>query len=299
MADSVVGRPGWRGKPLKAASIHSHLADRSLLPLNSPADAKYITAYAPASGHFLSVIPSATGKEIAECITKAQIAQFHWRSTTFAQRRRVMRSLLEWVVKEMEGISRIASRDTGKTSSSSLRPFVARTSELSRCWCTVVDAAFGEILTTAEKLRWVIAYGEQHLAPDSRPFVVPLFLATTLLISFHFQDQSPARPQGVASALRAARCCCCYCLLELSLVVAANRLQCADSFLCSLSQPAITHHCIAVYWKRHRRQTVRECRLVIPSLCQRRTIDPRRLRTPSRPRADRHLSSRHCRSAHW
>ena len=109
-------RPGWRGKPLKSASIYSHLTDASLRPLKGSPDAKYITAYAPASGHFLSVVPSATTQEIAECITQAEIAQFHWRSTTFAQRRRVMRSLLEWVVKEMEGISRIASRDTGKTS---------------------------------------------------------------------------------------------------------------------------------------------------------------------------------------
>lgn len=33
----------------------------------------------------------------------------------------------------------------------------------------MVDAAFGEILTTAEKLRWVIANGESHLSPESRP----------------------------------------------------------------------------------------------------------------------------------
>lgn len=45
-------------------------------------------------------------------------------------------------------ISRVASRDTGKT---------------------LVDAAFGEILTTVEKLRWVIANGEEILEDDYRP----------------------------------------------------------------------------------------------------------------------------------
>lgn len=32
----------------------------------------------------------------------------------------------------------------------------------------VVDAAFGEILTTCEKLRWVIANGEECLKPQPR-----------------------------------------------------------------------------------------------------------------------------------
>ena len=32
----------------------------------------------------------------------------------------------------------------------------------------VVDAAFGEILTTCEKLRWLVANGEQVLKPESR-----------------------------------------------------------------------------------------------------------------------------------
>jgi hypothetical protein len=34
---------------------------------------------------------------------------------------------------------------------------------------TVIDAGFGEILTTAEKLRWVISSGEKYLLPESRP----------------------------------------------------------------------------------------------------------------------------------
>jgi acyl-CoA reductase-like NAD-dependent aldehyde dehydrogenase len=59
-----------------------------------------------------------------------------------------MRSLLDWCVKDMLEISRVASRDTGKT---------------------LVDAAFGEILTTVEKLRWVIANGEEILEDDYRP----------------------------------------------------------------------------------------------------------------------------------
>jgi hypothetical protein len=32
----------------------------------------------------------------------------------------------------------------------------------------VIDAALGEILTTAEKLRWLIAHGEVLLKPERR-----------------------------------------------------------------------------------------------------------------------------------
>ena len=36
---------------------------------------------------------------------------------------------------------------------------------------SVLDAALGEILTTCEKLRWLIAYGEHSLKPENRPYV--------------------------------------------------------------------------------------------------------------------------------
>ena len=102
--------------PLTHPSIHAHLADPSLLPPSASSDRSYITCYAPASAHHLRTIPSATKSEIGESITRAEIAQFRWRETTFGERRRVMRSLLEWCVRDMEGIARVASRDTGKTS---------------------------------------------------------------------------------------------------------------------------------------------------------------------------------------
>ncbi|KAI5480677.1 aldehyde dehydrogenase [Pseudohyphozyma bogoriensis] len=163
--------PGWRGKPLKNASILSHLTDPTLLPSNKAASGSYITCYAPASGHHLSTIPSHSKAEIEDTIRRAESAQLRWRETTWAQRRQVMRSLLEWCVRDMEGIARVASRDSGKT---------------------LVDAAFGEILVTAEKLRWVIAYGEQYLTPESRP--------TNMLLA-HKQSRLHFEPLGVVCAI--------------------------------------------------------------------------------------------------
>ena len=35
--------------------------------------------------------------------------------------------------------------------------------------CAVVDGAFGEVLTTCEKIAWTIKYGEQALKTEKRP----------------------------------------------------------------------------------------------------------------------------------
>ena len=87
-----------------------------------------------------------TAEQIRDRVGRAVSAQKGFRSD-WTRRRRVLRSLLEWTVDEAETLAKIASRDSGKT---------------------LVDAAFGEILTTCEKLRWTIANAEAALAPDYR-----------------------------------------------------------------------------------------------------------------------------------
>ncbi|ORY51776.1 putative meiotic recombination-related protein [Leucosporidium creatinivorum] len=161
--------PGWRGKTLSSPSIHSHNDDPSLLP--STKAPSYITCYAPASGHHLETIPSHTADEIRASISRAEVAQKDWGKSSFDRRRKVLKSLLEWCVRDMEAIARISSRDTGKT---------------------LVDAAFGEVLTTCEKLRWTIANGEDQLKPESRP---------TNLILAHKVSEVRYEPLGVVAAI--------------------------------------------------------------------------------------------------
>lgn len=60
------------------------------------------------------------------------------------------------------------------------------------CCLLVVDAAFGEILVTAEKLRWVIANGEGILKPESR--------RTNLLLA-HKVHKVVYEPLGVVCAI--------------------------------------------------------------------------------------------------
>lgn len=56
--------------------------------------------------------------------------------------------MLKFVLENQETIARVACLDSGKT---------------------LVDAGLGEILVTVEKLRWVIAHGEESLKSESRP----------------------------------------------------------------------------------------------------------------------------------
>lgn len=56
----------------------------------------------------------------------------------------------------------------------------------------MVDAAFGEVLTTCEKLRWVIANGEERLKPEYR---------STNLILAHKVSKVVYEPLGVVAAI--------------------------------------------------------------------------------------------------
>jgi acyl-CoA reductase-like NAD-dependent aldehyde dehydrogenase len=142
-------RSSWKGQLLDKPSLNAHKDDPKLLSgrAASSSSASYITCYAPASAQLLDVVPSLTAQEIRDRIGRAVSAQKGFRHSDWTRRRRVLRSLLEWTVDEAEPLAKIASRDSGKT---------------------LVDAAFGEILTTCEKLRWTIANAEAALAPDYR-----------------------------------------------------------------------------------------------------------------------------------
>ncbi|GAA5878136.1 hypothetical protein JCM16303_002857 [Sporobolomyces ruberrimus] len=163
----------WSSTVISNPSIHSHLETPSLLPSSSKSDSKrsHITGYAPASAQHLATIPSASADEIRDKIGKAVEAQKGWKTSSWARRRRVLRTLLEFTVNEMEALAKMASRDSGKT---------------------LVDAAFGEILTTCEKLRWTIANGQDCLKPDYR--------STNLLLA-HKVSKVVYEPLGVVAAI--------------------------------------------------------------------------------------------------
>ena len=74
------------------------------------------------------------------------------------------------MLENQETIARVACLDSGKT---------------------MVDASFGEILVTAEKLKWTIDHGEEALKPEKRP---------TNLLMMYKKNEVIWQPLGVVAA---------------------------------------------------------------------------------------------------
>jgi len=108
---------------------------------------------------------------IDRAIEKAQTAQEKWAKTTFAQRRQVLRCIKTYILDHQEEICHVAALDSGKT---------------------LIDAMFGEILVTAEKLQWTIDHGEKALKPSRRP---------TNLLMMYKRNTVYYEPMGVVAAL--------------------------------------------------------------------------------------------------
>jgi acyl-CoA reductase-like NAD-dependent aldehyde dehydrogenase len=106
-----------------------------------------IPAVDPANGERLGELRSMDRAEVGAAVSRARAAQVAWGTTTFGERRRVLRTLAELIVERHESICEIAVRDSGKT---------------------MVDAALGEVFPVLEKIRYVLRHGERDLRTEKR-----------------------------------------------------------------------------------------------------------------------------------
>ncbi|PSR93852.1 Aldehyde/histidinol dehydrogenase [Coniella lustricola] len=165
---------GENDKPIRYRVPSPHKPEREEIiskPSTKVAGTSAIQCYAPATGQFLGFINAATPSDIDQAIDAAEAAQKKWVSTSFRERRKVLRSMLQYVLDNQEEICRVACVDSGKT---------------------MVDAQLGEVLVTVEKLQWTITHGEKALAPSRRP--------TNLLMTYK-KNMVFYEPLGVVAAL--------------------------------------------------------------------------------------------------
>ncbi|KAJ3683043.1 hypothetical protein LUZ60_013270 [Juncus effusus] len=106
-----------------------------------------VQCYEPATMKYLGYFPALTPDEVTEHVEQARKAQKIWAKSSFRQRRLFLRILLKYIIEHQELICEISSRDTGKT---------------------MVDASLGEIMTTCEKITWLLDEGEKWLKPEYR-----------------------------------------------------------------------------------------------------------------------------------
>ncbi|OJD35290.1 oxidoreductase [Diplodia corticola] len=148
---------GWKGRVLEQPSLKI-------------AGSNDIQCYAPATGQFLDRITPASERDIDDSVARAREAQKEWKTTTFGDRRQVLKTMLKFLLENQRDISTAACLDSGKTR---------------------VDSSFGEILVTAEKLKWTIDHGEKALAPESRP---------TNFLMMYKKNEVRWEPLGVVAA---------------------------------------------------------------------------------------------------
>ncbi|CAG8575336.1 2488_t:CDS:2 [Paraglomus brasilianum] len=139
--------------------------------IRDPNDPTVIICYDPATGKYLSTVKAHTAVDVTEAISRARIAQKSWEKTSFAERKRVLNSLLNYIIEYQEEICWVTCRDSGKT---------------------MVDAMLGEILSTCERIRWTIKNGEKALATE---FFDPGPLLPYKIAKIEYQ------PLGVVAAL--------------------------------------------------------------------------------------------------
>ncbi|XP_059433764.1 aldehyde dehydrogenase 22A1 [Corylus avellana] len=106
-----------------------------------------VQCYEPATMKYLGFYPALTPAEVKERVVQARRAQKIWAKSSFKQRRQFLRILLNYIIKHQQLICEVSSRDTGKT---------------------MVDASLGEIMTTCEKITWLLSEGERWLKPEYR-----------------------------------------------------------------------------------------------------------------------------------
>jgi len=139
------------------------IAERSVIPgQGDGAEQSTIPCHDPATLEHLGEVPVMGPDEVRAAVERGRRAQAAWGRTSFAERRRVLRSVLDAVLSRQEEICRLASRDSGKT---------------------LADAAMGEVIPVCEKLRYTIAHGARALRPERRSS--GLFLHKSARVEYH------------------------------------------------------------------------------------------------------------------
>lgn len=130
--------------------------------LNDPKSPGMIQCFDPSTLQHLGEVKAMTAKDVNELCSKAAKAQKEWVKTSFAQRRRVLRTMQKYIVDHIDDICRVCARDSGKPR---------------------VDALLGEVMTTCEKIRCINANGELWLRKSYRP-TGPMMVHKTAFVEY-------------------------------------------------------------------------------------------------------------------
>ena len=130
----------------------------------------------PATNEKITTVRAFTPDEVNECVRRARVAQAEWAETSSGERRAVLQDIMHAVVEQQDTICHLSMQDTGKTRTPPPHHDTTRHAtrhdthnSISSRVCRVcggisgMEAEYGEILTTCEKIRHLIRNGEDAL----------------------------------------------------------------------------------------------------------------------------------------
>lgn len=130
-----------------------------------------VQCYEKGTNKPIGVVDATTPEQLKKIMERAREAQKAWAQTSFRERRRVLYTILNYVVENHRTLCETCAVECGKT---------------------LLDGTFGEIITTCEKLSWTILEGEFALADEHR---------NVGLITVHKKAILRYVPFGVISAI--------------------------------------------------------------------------------------------------
>lgn len=131
--------------PLPKVKFDAAPAPEPLSPQSAPAG--FIQCYDKGTNVPLGTVKAFSPDEVLDVIKRAREAQKVWALTPFSTRRKLLFSLMDYILAHQREICETACVECGKT---------------------MMDGTLGEMLTTFEKLRWTAAHGEEVLAEEVR-----------------------------------------------------------------------------------------------------------------------------------
>jgi acyl-CoA reductase-like NAD-dependent aldehyde dehydrogenase len=115
--------------------------------LLDPTRPGFLQCWNPSNGQYLGQVPAMDASDVDAVVRRAAVAQRQWKKTTFAQRRQVLRTIQQFLIRHVDEVCTASALDSGKP---------------------MVDAVLGEVLTTCEKISAICKHGERWLQPEAR-----------------------------------------------------------------------------------------------------------------------------------
>ena len=96
-----------------------------------------IDCFEPATRAVLGQVRVDSENDVKEVVARARKAQREWKHSSFAQRRKVLENILDYILEHSDEICEMVARDAGKTRE---------------------NALLGEVLPACEKIRWTVKW---------------------------------------------------------------------------------------------------------------------------------------------